>query len=337
MSEKSTRRERMEEILKSFSPTNTTNASLWLDKYIRDSTDTISRGDFARSVVGIGQPLEYEAVYNSWKDSLEKLGAICRRAEVKNRIAVGLGSEGVLETSVTLHRTYGVPYVPGSAMKGLAAAFARQYCGDDWQLGKPFYEIVFGTNDKAGYVTFFDALYVHGSGHHGKALHFDVMTVHHRSYYEGKNQPPADWDDPNPVPFISATGKYLIALAAPEGCEAWRDVAFLILEKALEHEGVGAKTSSGYGRMKLVDQMPVDADKSVADAMIQKVAGIPANKLPSELGEQAVKLINSTIKAQHKKRVAEAINRRITDLEKKQQKRLEEKDWFAHLQSIITE
>jgi CRISPR-associated protein Cmr6 len=350
MSEKVTRREKLHEALKGFKPSNTTNISVWLDKYIVDATheDKESRAKFAGQVSDIDAPDEYEKFFGHWETALKQLGAICRRAEVENRMAIGLGTEGVLETSVALHRTYGVPYIPGSALKGLAAAFARHYCGDDWQQGKPFHRTVFGTTEEAGYVTFFDALYVPGSGYkvHGKnepkALHFDVMTVHHRPYYERKQDaqgnylPPADWDDPTPVPFISATGMYLIALAAPEGCEAWRDVAFLILEKAFEHEGVGAKTSSGYGRMKFVDQMPVDADKSVADAMIQKVAGIPASKLPNELGEQAVKLINSTIKAQHKKRVAEEINKRIADSEKKQRKRFEEKDWFARLQGILT-
>jgi len=73
-----------------------------------------------------------------------------------------------------------------------------------------------------------------------------VMTVHHAGYYMKENVPPADWDDPTPIPFLSATGTYLLALAGPT---EWIPPTFRLLELALKAEGVGAKTSSGYGRM----------------------------------------------------------------------------------------
>lgn len=311
------------------------NAGLWLDKFISSLSkeDKESHSNLAKQVAQIDEPDDYVALYDSWKDALEELGAVCRKAEVKNRMAVGLGCDGVLETSVMLHRTYGVPYIPGSAMKGLAAAFARQYCGADWQVGKPFYEIVFGTNDKAGYVTFFDALYVHGSGHHGKALHFDVMTVHHRAYYEGKNQPPADWDDPNPVPFVSATGKYLIALAAPDGCEGWREIAFKILKAALGNEGIGGKTSSGYGRMT-AEELPPDSEQQETEGMIRAIKAIPDGKLPNELGGHASKLLSSKLIAGNKHKVAQFVFKRINDGGSKRRKKFEEKPWFAEVQKL---
>lgn len=312
------------------------NAGLWLDKFIKNLSreDKESHADLAREVASIEALENYKGLFDNWRTSLQRLGATSREAKVQGRMAVGLGADGVLETSLTLHRTYGVPFIPGSALKGLAAAFARHYCGDDWQLGSNNYRVVFGNTDTEGYVTFYDALYVPGSGHKGKALYFDVMTVHHRAYYEGKDQPPADWDDPNPVPFISATGKYLIAVAAPQGCEPWRDLAFEILEQALGHEGVGAKTSSGYGRMKL-DPPPVDEDKSKADFMIIAISSIPANKLPGELGVKAGELITAELSAKQKKRVAECIDKRTTELGSRQRKKFEEKSWFASIQNML--
>src|SRR6266849_1105923 len=95
------------------------NAGLWLDKFITtlSKSDKESHSTLAREVASIDEPKSYAAIHDNWKESLEKdFGAICRRAEVKNRMAIGLGSEGVLETSVALHRTYGVPYIPGSAL-----------------------------------------------------------------------------------------------------------------------------------------------------------------------------------------------------------------------------
>ena len=41
-----------------------------------------------------------------------------------SRVIVGLGAESVLETSIRLHRVYGFPILPGSALKGLTRAYA---------------------------------------------------------------------------------------------------------------------------------------------------------------------------------------------------------------------
>lgn len=40
------------------------------------------------------------------------------------RLVVGLGDESVYEVSIRLHRNYGVPYIPGSALKGVAKHYA---------------------------------------------------------------------------------------------------------------------------------------------------------------------------------------------------------------------
>jgi CRISPR-associated protein Cmr6 len=47
---------------------------------------------------------------------------------VQGRLIVGLGGDNVLETGLTLHHTYGVPLIPGNALKGLAA----HYCDQVW-------------------------------------------------------------------------------------------------------------------------------------------------------------------------------------------------------------
>lgn len=84
-----------------------------------------------------------------------------------------------------------------------------------------------------------------------------MITTHHRDYYVGGTKPPADWDNPVPVPFLTATGCYLIALNGPA---EWVDRALTILGMALRDSGIGAKTAAGYGRMKLLDtdRQPID-------------------------------------------------------------------------------
>jgi CRISPR-associated protein Cmr6 len=243
------------------------HAGLWMDRYIeklhrKNDKENFYTDHFQQVTQSIEPPF-YARFYEEWQRALQASGAVYHEATVQGRMAVGLGDESVLETSVALHHTYGVPYIPGSALKGLAASFVRQWLENEtawgtWeqdengkkQAWKPgtAYKIVFGNTDTAGYITFFDALYVPGTGYNGHALYPDIITVHHKEYYGSGNTPPADWDNPKPVPFLSATGNYLIALA---GRADWVGVVFKLLARALAEMGIGAKTSSGYGRMKL--------------------------------------------------------------------------------------
>lgn len=244
------------EIRKKLANTHGKNASLWLNKYLQDYTRDESRKELIEEAARIPEPPEYTAYFERWRETLTNgYGAQTRCAQVKGRMIVGLGSESVLETSICLHRIYGVPYIPGSALKGLAASYAHQRLGDEWQKGGTFHNIVFGNTDDAGYITFFDALYQPGTGWRKQALYPDVITVHHQKYYQDAGKPPTDSDDPNPVPFLSATGSYLLALAAPDFQQPtrWVDITFQILAEALEQFGIGAKTSSGYGRLELLD------------------------------------------------------------------------------------
>jgi CRISPR-associated protein Cmr6 len=246
------------------------NVGLWLDKYLGDFDERKKeekKAALVKQISGISVPDIYRKFYEGrWQELLKDCGALNpREVVVSGRMAVGLGSDSVLETSIALHRTYGVPYIPASALKGLALRYARKHLerqnakGEDigeWKR-KDHTERLFGTPSEAGYITFFDALYVPDSGKKVKGvsrpLAPDVMTVHHPKYYqsnEARVEPPADWDDPKPVPFISATGKYLIAVTAPDA-EEWIEITLTILETALKEVGIGAKTSSGYGRMSL--------------------------------------------------------------------------------------
>jgi CRISPR-associated protein Cmr6 len=228
----------------------TTNARLWMDKYL-DRTENEPNQALVQQVAGLDSADSYEAFYMRWKKGLESRGAVQREAHTLGRLVVDLGADSVLETHIPLQYTYGVPYIPGSALKGLAAHFADRHLEAHWKKGEDAHKIMFGTTDAAGYVTFFDALFVPDSGKQGKMLWKDVITVHHKEYYQSGDQPPADWDGTTIIPFLTTSGSFLIALAGPEG---WVEKAFEILALALEKEGIGAKTSSGYGRMSFEKQ-----------------------------------------------------------------------------------
>jgi len=228
-----------------------THAGLWLDKYLQGDGEDAKK-NLVKDVTGIKTPDSYRRFFDRWKETLVEIcgAANCREAKTLGRLAINLGAEGVLETSVALQHTYGVPYIPGSALKGLAAHYVMHYLKEEprWDKKADGFLTLFGDTTSAGYVTFYDALFVPGSG----KLVPDVITVHHPDYYQGGDKPPADWDSPTPIPFITATGRFLVALSSdyPE----WVKAGFEILELALEREGIGAKTSSGYGRMCFKDE-----------------------------------------------------------------------------------
>src|SRR4051812_7426482 len=242
--------------LESMASGATTNAGLWLEKGLADVEGKgPERQILFEQIAGLGLPEEYRRFFQRWRSSLEEMKPETQTLEatVVGRMVVGLGAESILETSIALHRTYGVPYIPGSALKGLAAAAAHKHLADsDWRkvtgegtMGES-HRLLFGDTTSSGYVTFHDALWIPEGER--LLLDLDVMTVHHPYYYQGEDLPPADWDNPNPVAFLSTRGRFLLAVT---GFEKWATAALEILTETLEQDGVGAKTAAGYGRMKV--------------------------------------------------------------------------------------
>lgn len=163
------------------------------------------------------------------------------------RMVIGLGASHPQDTSMTLHHIYGIPYIPGSAVKGVTRHWVimdkfdnnEEKAGEDENFKK-----IFGTQEKAGEVIFFDA-YPAGE----IKLKMDVMTPHYGDYYSGKT-PPADWQSPNPIKFLTVEKtKFRFYLASKSNnllptAEKW-------LKDALQNFGIGAKTSIGYGYFEL--------------------------------------------------------------------------------------
>jgi CRISPR-associated protein Cmr6 len=256
-------------------PSSSTHAGLWLETGLRDVAEKGSarQEHLDRVIRTAAVPGDYVRFFRRWKESLKSLEPCTLLAEATalGRMVVGLGSESVLETSLALHHTYGVPYIPGSALKGLAAAAAHQSLQDEtWKkknaegkIGEA-HRVLFGDQESSGFVTFHDALWIPPANANRLPLDLDVMTVHHPEYYQGAGDvPPADWDSPNPVAFISSRGSYLLAITGPRD---WAKAALEILTGALERDGIGAKTAAGYGRMKVSPEPDGSARREAAAA-----------------------------------------------------------------------
>lgn len=162
------------------------------------------------------------------------------------RMIIGLGAAHPQETSMTLHHIYGIPYIPGSAIKGVTRHWVilDKFNNDEKKAEKnEEFKQIFGIQDKQGKVIFFDA-YPAGE----IKLKIDVMTPHYGPYYSdtsGKT-PPADYHNPNPIKFLTVEKtKFKFFLASKD--DDLRKKAFQWLKEALEKYGIGAKTYLGYG------------------------------------------------------------------------------------------
>ncbi|MBC7288075.1 MAG: type III-B CRISPR module RAMP protein Cmr6 [Armatimonadetes bacterium] len=180
------------------------------------------------------------------------------------RFVSGLGKSHCLETGFTWDRNLGVPYLPGSSVKGIARAWAQlqaatasdaemtdkiaRIFGPERTSQKPGSQSQGAVEDRAGTVIFFAAY-----PESWPVLEIDVMNPHYGEYYRDPSIPPGDWLSPNPIFFLTvAPGtrfRFAIALrpSAPTDAEKDLDAAWEWLREGLQWLGAGAKTAVGYG------------------------------------------------------------------------------------------
>lgn len=335
------------------------NAGLWLDKYFHSAKGNAADGQEEEAkqrhfseITTINCPADYEFFYKRWKGKIEEINARSVEIVIDGRMIVGLGGASVLENSISIHRTYGVPYIPGSALKGLAAHFAHKHLGDEWRDDAKYgnangttgalHKLIFGSRDFAGFVVFYDALLCPETSN--LPLHREIMTVHHQDYYQNGSAPPADWDSPVPIPFVSASGRYLLAVGAPDGLDHLADKAIEILAQALKTEGIGAKTSSGYGRASLKDTLTknsevecgpaVQEEKAEVDKFVYRVNALASKDVANQINGFYQEWISSKLSNESRKLMAEAIINKVRQAGR--EKVSQEKRWYQELFKFIT-
>ncbi len=215
------------------------------------------RADVLQAMASVPLSRVYRRAFERWKRLVASVGSSRSwTARCAGRLLVGAGGATVLESGLALHHTYGVPYVPGSALKGLCAHYAAEVLeGEDWrgpvegQRQGDAHRLAFGTTGEMGLLSFLDAWLVPEDS---PGLTADVLTPHHPEYYRGdKGYWPADWDGPIPWSLLSVEGAFLFAIDSPpdDRAQRLRDVVTdSIALPALREWGIGAKTAAGYGR-----------------------------------------------------------------------------------------
>lgn len=184
-----------------------------------------------------------------------------------SKFVTGIGLTHPLEIGFLWHHILGTPYLPGSSLKGTIKDWAMNWLGEKEDVIERIFG--FGKEKKSysniikndtiresiGSVIFLDLIPIKPV-----SLSGSVLTPHYTNYYNGYGLvSPGDWESPNPIPFltVSENNEFLLGiLPRRKSNNDDKKDCFKVLKwitEALETIGIGAKTSSGYGRFKLIN------------------------------------------------------------------------------------
>lgn len=192
--------------------------------------------------------------------------SVHRRLQAADRLFIGLGGASLLEFGLTLHHVYGLPSIPGSALKGVCSGYANAVWGQaeqGWLSGKPLHACLFGNPAQpdggdpgsSGAVDFLDAWWI---PENSSPFVPEIINPHHPNYYVADTPAaPSDADQPIPIKMLAVAGSFLFVVRGPAG---WNDLAMDLLTETLTHWGVGGKTRAGYGRFKPFRGAGADGD-----------------------------------------------------------------------------
>lgn len=185
--------------------------------------------------------------------------------------STGLGIEHPIENGFAFLAPYGLPYLAGSGVKGVARRAAEELLSEKLTgLNQDAIDALFGPGDPAssaegppladdqrrrGALTFWDVF----PELKGGEMAVEIMTPHHATYYQGDSSP-HDAGQPIPIPFLAVPPGSLFRfvvtfeptlLPAEMAALDWKAVLNEAFKHAFGWLGFGAKTAVGYGAMKL--------------------------------------------------------------------------------------
>jgi len=226
----------------------------------------------------------------------------------------GLGNAHPLENGFAFLNPYGLPYLPGSGLKGVLRRAARELASGDWGDTNGWDDAavlaLFGhgngddeaSDGQRGALIFWDALPRIAAD----TLHVEVMTPHQSHYYQqhadaksGDSTTPHDSGQPNPIHFLTvppgSSFTFLVQCdigmlrhhaPALESGHRWQAMVRAALEHAFAWLGFGAKTAVGYGAM----EPDARAERAAKDARehLRKQAEVRAEAEAREAAKQSM-------------------------------------------------
>lgn len=206
-----------------------------------------------------------------------------KRARLISPLITGIGETHPGEVGMVFDHSLGIPYLPASGIKGvhrlLFTIAGIKSLSEDFLKNKSVEEkdidedipAVYGTNENRGNVIFLDTY-----PEEVPDLHVDIMNPHYNKYYqsdEKRVEAPRDNENPVPIQFLVVkpgtvfTFRTLVAKNM-NNSEAVRDKIEKALLDILEN-GVGAKTSIGYGRFQVISDSDTGANQEAVRSRIE--------------------------------------------------------------------
>lgn len=157
---------------------------------------------------------------------------LCFQAIATSPFTTGLGNEHPLENGFAFLNPYGLPYLPGSGVKGVLRQAARELAGGEWGeksgwRAEPFYRLVVNgkpvldSKKEPVVLSMLDVLFGRetpsGESDHvrgalsfwdvipqikGDSLMVEIMTPHQKHYYQD-GESPHDSGQPTPISFLT--------------------------------------------------------------------------------------------------------------------------------------
>ena len=242
-------------------------------------------------IAGIRFPTECKQLLERQKNhllSLNDMGySICQwQQTTATRLVCGLGIPSLAENGLFMDRVFGLPYLSGSALKGIAQdqALAMQDILTEqdsrraWKRTDELFIAVFGAQSaehdevldtywesRKGHIFFLDAFPVLHQG--SSPFDVDILNPHYDDYYKDQGKtPPADYLSPNPNFFLTVKKgvSFSFAVAAKNADFTFKDNnnkdqevcvdanklcdhAVELVQRALVWPGIGGKTRVDYG------------------------------------------------------------------------------------------
>lgn len=227
------------------------HAGWWLQRgwaeYTKAGENSDSKLKHLEKIVRTQKTQEYSNAVNRWiQYTVDETRFKHLLFNIETRLLTGISANGALETGCAIHHTYGMPYIPGSALKGVVRAYAKSIGLEEKVINELFGDDT-GEDAKSGIVHFYDTWW-QPTSNISTPFVLEVVTPHHSKYYTDESATTPDLTE-SPVPnyLLAVQGAMLVTI---ETLPAWSKFTSDLLIKALEHFGIGAKINAGYGLLK---------------------------------------------------------------------------------------
>lgn len=246
-------------------------------------------------------------------------GTLTQLAVIQNwRMVLNLGANTAYNNGFLLHKLYGVPYLPGQAIKGVLRHYVITTYFDSkeetaWK--NPSFRMLLGneevennenkdkpTKANQGKAIFLDAFPTNDDF----KIEADIMNPHNTKYYDQSNltEYPNDTTNPTPIKFLTLKeAKFNLSVFVPKEYEMdnifftesgkWgnpKEAIEQLMIDAMEIQGIGAKTNLGYGRLV------IDEKKRKKEEEEQKIIKEEIEAKQKEDAEKKARIENFKLK-----------------------------------------